>query len=85
MNILFRFLIEHWVLTSLVFLMILVWLALSLLGMVFIRERQVGIIVHRSASYSNVGLLKQSVEACLGSLDVSNDAKNKKGQYKRAR
>ena len=48
-------------------------------------SRQVGIIVHRSASNANVGLLKQSVEACLGSLDASNDAKTKRSQFKRAR
>jgi len=41
---LFYVAVEHPVLTSFIILLILAWLAPSLLGVVFIRERQVGII-----------------------------------------
>jgi uncharacterized membrane protein YqiK len=52
MKTLFTLAMEHWVLTSFIFLVILVWLAPSLLGVVFIRERQVGIIIKKFGAHS---------------------------------
>jgi uncharacterized membrane protein YqiK len=44
--------IEHPVLATFIILLILAWLAPSLLGVVFIRERQVGIIIKKFGSHS---------------------------------
>jgi uncharacterized membrane protein YqiK len=52
MKTLFTLAVEHPVLASFIFLAILVWLAPSLLGVVFIRERQVGIIIKKFGSRS---------------------------------
>jgi uncharacterized membrane protein YqiK len=52
MKTLFTLAVEHPVLASFIFLVILVWLAPSLLGVVFIRERQVGIIIKKFGSRS---------------------------------
>src|SRR5215475_3203782 len=52
MKTLFTLAIEHWVLTGFIFLVILAWLAPSLLGVVFIRERQVGIIIKKFGARS---------------------------------
>ena len=52
MNMLFTFAREHWVLTGLVVCVLLVWLAPTLTGMVFIRERQVGVVVKKFGSRS---------------------------------
>jgi len=49
MKTLFTLAVEHPVLASFIILLILAWLAPSLLGVVFIRERQVGIIIKSSA------------------------------------
>lgn len=47
--------------------------------------KQVGIIVHRPLQPPNPELLNKSVEACLGSLDVSSDVVNKRAQYKKSK
>jgi uncharacterized membrane protein YqiK len=47
MKTLFTLAVEHPVLASFIVLLILAWLAPSLLGVVFIRERQVGIIIKK--------------------------------------
>src|SRR5690349_5116464 len=52
MKTLFTLAIEHWVLTSFICLLILAWLAPSLLGVVFIHERQVGLIIKKWGSRS---------------------------------
>jgi uncharacterized membrane protein YqiK len=52
MKTLFTLAIEHWVLTGFIFTVILIWLAPSLLGVVFIRERQVGLIIKKFGSRS---------------------------------
>ena len=49
------------------------------------RGKQVGIIVHRPLLPPNPDLLNKSIDACLGSLDVSSDASNKRAQYKSAK
>jgi len=52
MNMLFTLASEHPVITGLVILMVLGWFAPSLAGVVFIRERQVGIVVKKFGSRS---------------------------------
>jgi uncharacterized membrane protein YqiK len=52
MNVLFTFLMEHWVLTGFISLLMLAWLAPTLAGTVFIRERQVGIVVKKFGARS---------------------------------
>ena len=52
MKTLFTLAVEHPMLASFIFLVILVWLAPSLLGVVFIRERQVGIIIKKFGAHS---------------------------------
>jgi uncharacterized membrane protein YqiK len=52
MKTLFMLAVEHPVLASFIFLVILAWLAPSLLGVVFIRERQVGIIIKKFGAHS---------------------------------
>jgi uncharacterized membrane protein YqiK len=52
MKTLFTLAVEHPVLASFIILVILVWLAPSLLGVVFIRERQVGIVIKKFGSRS---------------------------------
>src|SRR5256714_719745 len=51
MNTLFTLAVEHPVLTSFVILLILASIAPSLLGVVFIRERQVGIVIKKFGSH----------------------------------
>jgi hypothetical protein len=54
---------------------------------VYIHEqagKQVCIVVHRPLQPANAELTK-SIEACLGSLDVSKDAANKRAQAKKAK
>src|SRR6266436_3534576 len=52
MKTLFTLAVEHPVLASFIILLILAWLAPSLLGVVFIRERQVGIIIKKFGARS---------------------------------
>jgi len=52
MKTLFTLAIEHPVLASFIILLLLAWLAPTLLGVVFIRERQVGIVIKKFGAHS---------------------------------
>ncbi|MBI3821376.1 MAG: hypothetical protein HY289_01705 [Planctomycetes bacterium] len=55
---------------------------------VYIREdagRQACVIVQRSAQPANLIALTKSIEACLGTLDISRDAGPKRAVYKKAK
>jgi hypothetical protein len=55
---------------------------------VFFREqanKQVCIVVQRPARPANAAELSKSIEACLGSLDISSDANAKRYAYKKAK
>ncbi len=46
-------------------------------------SRQVGIIVHQLAQQNSNNYLNQTIDACLGTLDISPEAGNKRNQFRK--